>query len=263
MDGHWVATKLSNHALSSVNQFLSKNFISEIDTTSKFKYKKNPYIPLIKTPEVYNFGPTSGDNQLVQDKQQFKDNEKQELNDVESGRDDDDSLNFVRRRRSHGHNVTALNETSVVNATKAPLELWKPVTSLQNVVIYTKDEQIVVPSVPQAVTVDDIHKIVHDKPIVGNIPHFHVSYWMFYPFSQGKTVCTLNLGPLGPIPIPLVPIFNICLGTKKEFGSHVGDWEHMSLFFRGRMEPDVSSTFSLIKNSGYSQKILGNVRVSP
>jgi len=61
---------------------------------------------------------------------------------------------------------------------------------------------------------------------------------MFYPFSQGKTICTLNLGPLGPIPIPLVPIINFCLGTKKEFGSHVGDWEHMSLFFRGRMEPD-------------------------
>lgn len=191
---------------------------------------------MIKTPEAYNFGTTA--NQQTKDNQ-VKDTEKQELNDVESGRVDD-SLNFVRRRRSHGHNATALNETSnAMNATKPPIELWKPVASHQNVVIYTKDEQIVVPSVPQAVTVDDI-KILHEKPIVGNIPHFHVSYWMFYPFSQGKTVCTMNLGPLGPIPIPLVPIFNICLGTKKEFGSHVGDWEHMSLFFRGRMEPDVS-----------------------
>ncbi|XP_055620946.1 uncharacterized protein LOC129765100 isoform X2 [Toxorhynchites rutilus septentrionalis] len=67
-------------------------------------------------------------------------------------------------------------------------------------------------------------------------PHFHVTYWMFYPYSQGKVICTINLGPLGPWPIPL--IFGMCLGSKKEFGSHVGDWEHMSLFFRGRKEPD-------------------------
>lgn len=191
---------------------------------------------MIKTPDIYNYGPT---DDAKQDTKQVKDSEKQELtNEVDSERDD--SLNFVRRRRSHGHNATAFNETSEAsNSTNSPIELWKPAASHQNVVIYSKGEQIVVPSVPQAVAVDDI-KIIHEKPIVGNIPHFHVSYWMFYPFSQGKTVCTLNLGPLGPIPIPLVPIFNICLGTKKEFGSHVGDWEHMSLFFRGRMEPDVS-----------------------
>ncbi|XP_055536433.1 uncharacterized protein LOC129725061 [Wyeomyia smithii] len=67
-------------------------------------------------------------------------------------------------------------------------------------------------------------------------PHFHVTYWMFYPYSQGKVICTVNLGPLGPWPIPL--LFGMCLGTKKEFGSHVGDWEHMSLFFRGKKEPD-------------------------
>lgn len=107
--------------------------------------------------------------------------------------------------------------------------------------IFTKDEQIALPSAPPTDAKADEIKIVHEKPSVASIPHFHVTYWMFYPFSQGKTVCTLNLGPLGPIPIPLLPIFNICLGTKKEFGSHVGDWEHMSLFFRGRMEPDVSS----------------------
>ncbi|XP_052860895.1 uncharacterized protein LOC128267966 [Anopheles cruzii] len=67
-------------------------------------------------------------------------------------------------------------------------------------------------------------------------PHFHVTYWMFYPYSQGKVICTIDLGPFGPWPIPL--IFGMCLGTKKEFGSHVGDWEHMSLSFRGRREPD-------------------------
>uniref|UniRef100_A0A6E8W049 Vacuolar protein sorting-associated protein 62 n=1 Tax=Anopheles coluzzii TaxID=1518534 RepID=A0A6E8W049_ANOCL len=69
-----------------------------------------------------------------------------------------------------------------------------------------------------------------------DFPHFHVTYWMFYPYSQGKVMCTIDLGPFGPWPIPL--IFGMCLGTKKEFGSHVGDWEHMSLYFRGRKEPD-------------------------
>lgn len=138
--------------------------------------------------------------------------------------------NFIRRRRSENLNETQPVEIS--NRTSPPIEQWKAIPA-PSVVIYTKDEQIVLPSVPQDET-------IIDRPIPADLPHFHVTYWMFYPFSQGKTVCTLNLGPLGPIPIPLVPIFNICLGTKKEFGSHVGDWEHMSLFFRGRMEPDVS-----------------------
>lgn len=76
-----------------------------------------------------------------------------------------------------------------------------------------------------------------DKNMIYKIPHFHVTYWMFYPYSQGKTMCSISLGPLGRIPIPL--IFGICLGTRKDFGSHVGDWEHMSLHFKGRAEPDV------------------------
>ncbi|XP_058128613.1 uncharacterized protein LOC131292889 [Anopheles ziemanni] len=76
----------------------------------------------------------------------------------------------------------------------------------------------------------------NENEISSDYPHFHVTYWMFYPYSQGKVICTIDLGPFGPWPIPL--IFGICLGTTKEFGSHVGDWEHMSLFFRGRKEPD-------------------------
>uniref|UniRef100_A0A336M905 CSON013536 protein n=1 Tax=Culicoides sonorensis TaxID=179676 RepID=A0A336M905_CULSO len=58
---------------------------------------------------------------------------------------------------------------------------------------------------------------------------FFVDYWMFYPYSAGKIMCSIDLGPLGPIPIPLV--FGFCLGTKKEFGGHIGDWEHVSLYF--------------------------------
>ncbi|XP_050526283.1 uncharacterized protein LOC126897006 isoform X1 [Daktulosphaira vitifoliae] len=64
---------------------------------------------------------------------------------------------------------------------------------------------------------------------------FHVSYWLFFPFSQGKPICTLDIGVLGPLPLPLIN--NQCFGTLKDFGSHVGDWEHMSLMFNGSEVP--------------------------
>ncbi|KAH8384281.1 hypothetical protein KR200_001151 [Drosophila serrata] len=69
----------------------------------------------------------------------------------------------------------------------------------------------------------------------GKLPGFHVTYWMFYPYSQGKTMCTVSLGPLGRIPFPAV--YGYCLGNRKDIGSHVGDWEHMSLYFNGDAEP--------------------------
>ena len=60
--------------------------------------------------------------------------------------------------------------------------------------------------------------------------HFHVTYWMFYPFSEGKALCVLDLGFFGSWPIPSVG--GLCLGRLKEYGNHVGDWEHMSLYFK-------------------------------
>lgn len=68
------------------------------------------------------------------------------------------------------------------------------------------------------------------------MPSFHVTYWMFYPYSQGKTMCTLSLGPLGSIPFPA--FYGFCLGRHKDIGSHIGDWEHMSLYFTGDAEPE-------------------------
>ncbi|CAD6236170.1 GSCOCG00008084001-RA-CDS [Cotesia congregata] len=65
--------------------------------------------------------------------------------------------------------------------------------------------------------------------------HFHVTYWMFYPFSEGKAVCVLDLGFFGTWPIPSVG--GLCLGQLKEYGNHVGDWEHMSLYFTGEDHP--------------------------
>ncbi|EDV97747.1 uncharacterized protein LOC6557522 [Drosophila grimshawi] len=73
------------------------------------------------------------------------------------------------------------------------------------------------------------------QPMKGQLPGFHVTYWMFYPYSQGKTMCTLSLGPLGRIPFPAV--YGYCLGHRRDIGSHVGDWEHMSLYFNGDAEP--------------------------
>ncbi|KAI8123196.1 Vacuolar protein sorting-associated protein 62 [Lucilia cuprina] len=68
------------------------------------------------------------------------------------------------------------------------------------------------------------------------VPSFHVTYWMFYPYSQGKNMCTLSLGPFGRIPFPAV--YGYCLGRKKDIGSHIGDWEHMTLYFTGAAEPE-------------------------
>lgn len=63
-------------------------------------------------------------------------------------------------------------------------------------------------------------------------PLLHVTYWMFFPYNEGKPVCVLDLGPLGPWPLPL--LWGSCLGTYRRFGAHVGDWEHVSLFFSVR-----------------------------
>jgi hypothetical protein len=226
--------------------FFRNNLFPEIEPPNKFHYKRNPYIPLTKNPEIYNYGPPG----YVQIKsvKEFKplnteQLEKLEVNEAKASRK---ALLTSFNRRKRSENEMSINATEIVvnktNLSSNNSDGQRKAVKPQNVIIHSKDDQKVLPSRPLPIIVDEI-KIIHEKPqAITDIPHFHVTYWMFYPFSQGKTVCTLNLGPLGPIPIPLVPIFNICLGTKKEFGSHVGDWEHMSLFFRGRMEPDVSFT---------------------
>ncbi|XP_030752097.1 putative vacuolar protein sorting-associated protein TDA6 isoform X1 [Sitophilus oryzae] len=63
------------------------------------------------------------------------------------------------------------------------------------------------------------------------LPYFHVSYWMFYPYNEGKDVCFI-----GKWPTPL--IFSKCFGRYKKMGNHVGDWEHMTLLFSGKEYPE-------------------------
>lgn len=43
-------------------------------------------------------------------------------------------------------------------------------------------------------------------------------------------MCVMDLGFLGSWPIP--NFGGMCLGKQKEYGSHVGDWEHVSLYFK-------------------------------
>ncbi|XP_023022410.2 uncharacterized protein isoform X1 [Leptinotarsa decemlineata] len=61
--------------------------------------------------------------------------------------------------------------------------------------------------------------------------YFYVTYWLFFPFNEGKKVCTLGK-------VPFLNLFNRCLGRVKTLGNHVGDWEHMSLSFSGKNVPD-------------------------
>lgn len=94
---------------------------------------------------------------------------------------------------------------------------------------------------PDDLLQDATSVIYGQNPNITNVPvyafisecgcqHFHVTYWFFFPYSQGKTMCTLDMGMLGPVPIP--HFNNQCFGSLREYGSHVGDWEHTSFMFK-------------------------------
>ncbi|KAF7278864.1 hypothetical protein GWI33_007872 [Rhynchophorus ferrugineus] len=54
------------------------------------------------------------------------------------------------------------------------------------------------------------------------LPSFQVTYWMFYPYNEGKEICFL-----GKVPAPL--IFSKCFGHYRKLGNHIGDWEHLCM----------------------------------
>lgn len=73
---------------------------------------------------------------------------------------------------------------------------------------------------------------------------------MFYPFSEGKTICVLDLGFFGSWPIPTLA--GVCVGTLREYGSHIGDWEHMSLYFK------VNSSFDTVTLSNRISRLVAS-----
>lgn len=85
---------------------------------------------------------------------------------------------------------------------------------------------------------------------------FTVTYWAFYPYNQGKKICFLgkklqvNLLSISIIvgKVPALTIFGKCFGHMKTIGSHVGDWEHVTLFFNGNSYP--SELYTAIHNTG-------------
>ncbi|XP_050094219.1 uncharacterized protein LOC126576943 [Anopheles aquasalis] len=201
---------------------------NEVTYTAKDRppYKRNPYAPTPKN--IFELQP----------------NLRQAVDKVEK------SIRLIRRRRRDAQeDSTPTTEppppdqplASDATARKVIVESSAPGIR-DNTIQYGADESIENASPSEENEEwETITERRHDKaryPDDGSsqYPHFHVTYWMFYPYSQGKVICTIDLGPFGPWPIPL--LFGMCLGTRKEFGSHVGDWEHMSLSFRGRREPD-------------------------
>ncbi|KAF4518892.1 hypothetical protein B566_EDAN015284 [Ephemera danica] len=98
---------------------------------------------------------------------------------------------------------------------------------------------------PARLLVDNQLHPLGDSPVLQDSPKnitvpsddfdFEITYWLFFPYSEGKRVCTVNAGALGPLPIPWLR--TACLGSVRSYGSHVGDWEHVTLAFRRSGEP--------------------------
>ncbi|EEZ97860.1 uncharacterized protein LOC658779 [Tribolium castaneum] len=80
-----------------------------------------------------------------------------------------------------------------------------------------------------------------NKPNHYKKPSFTVTYWAFYPYNQGKKICFIGN-------VPTLTIFGKCFGHLKTMGSHVGDWEHVTLSFKGHPFP--SELYTAIHNTG-------------
>ncbi|XP_054257685.1 uncharacterized protein LOC128982752 [Macrosteles quadrilineatus] len=77
-------------------------------------------------------------------------------------------------------------------------------------------------------TTEEVSIYAHVHTCDTNYDNFIITYWFFYPFNEGKEICTV--GNQTPIPVP--QIFNRCLGKLRFYGTHVGDWERVSLIIK-------------------------------
>ncbi|XP_018016836.1 uncharacterized protein LOC108673504 [Hyalella azteca] len=59
--------------------------------------------------------------------------------------------------------------------------------------------------------------------------HFTITYWFFYPYNHGKEICTTSMIFIGRVAKPLYK--GKCHGETVVMGNHVGDWEHLSIYF--------------------------------
>ena len=166
-------------------------------------YKKNPYIPLTKSE--YFFDNTGSEK--------TKEEKGLESNEKEFSHSTNQMLvtNFVRRRRSELVNSNVLNITDASMNQTTFFEKRMPPQNQENVKVFTNGEETVVSKGPSLQKNDENFKN-NENTKQTSIPHFHVTYWFFYPFSQGKTVRVQNF------------ILKIILYILNFIGMHFKSW---------------------------------------
>ncbi|XP_018398085.1 PREDICTED: uncharacterized protein LOC108776075 [Cyphomyrmex costatus] len=135
----------------------------------------------------------------------------------------------LRTARNNTPMLKAFEERNAFTLLQDPFLTQRPTNSINDL----RAQIISREQMRQAATVPRFEKVREENGC--QKVHFHVTYWMFYPFSEGKTICVLDLGFFGSWPIPTIA--GMCIGTLKEYGSHIGDWEHMSLYFKDNEYP--------------------------
>ncbi|GAB0098120.1 Vacuolar protein sorting-associated protein 62 [Sergentomyia squamirostris] len=206
--------------------------------SGKHEFMKNPYIPLQKPQTIENLNYFTSQDAIPSYK--ILDNSVENSVKSQKRRKREIPILLVHPNSTTyvlPENINGLEEQQIVKNFTQPVKIdeeWK--VSLPTVNKYRDHHREEDSYYTKTSGFKQKLKTTAMAETEASYPHFFVTYWMFYPYNQGKTICSVSLGPFGHLPLPL--FFGMCLGTRRDFGSHVGDWEHMSLYFRGRKEPD-------------------------